>query len=553
MQNINTINDMRYFLIIFFTCVFFSASAQINLRYNLNTPKSAVETHLKFLQADSYFPHISAKAFPYSQEYNPIDLQIRALQLKRIFDGQSIVIDWEEISDNPNHVDSTRNNKAVYVIDKQHPEIYLERINGRWQYSRETTNKIPDLYRQTYPFGSHRLLDMTETWRHEQYLGLYIWQYVGILLTFLLGGLIFLVFKFIMRKIARFLIRWMGFPDLADEYAIPIARPLSWFLTILFWIYAFRLLQLPVEKSYYLMILLKAFWPIFGTVVLYRLIGVFSHYFLNLASKGKTLVSEPLIPLIQKTLQAVVITMGFLFILQNVGFQITSLLAGISIGGLAIALAAQDTIKNVFGSLMIYIDKPFNIGDEIKGTDLHGTVEEIGLRSTRIRTLYNSVISIPNGKMADLTVDNLGARVFRRMKIEITIAADTTPDEIDIFIIGMRRIAYAHPTCKQDEVDIYLNSLENTSIGILFQMFFEVPNWSLELKARHEVLSEILKLAQALRIRFAFPTSTVHIETLPGQLPLTPSHSLKREQLEAKMNEHLLRREKEGIFVQNQA
>src|SRR5690606_33156269 len=108
------------------------------------------------------------------------------------------------------------------------------------------------------------------------------------------------------------------------------------------------------------------------------------------------------------------VIMGGLFILQNLNVNVASLLAGLGIGGLAFALAAKDTLANFFGSIMIFSDRPFQVGDWVKIGDAEGIVEEVGFRSSRIRTFYDSLLSIPNGKIVDTPIDNYGARVYRR-------------------------------------------------------------------------------------------------------------------------------------------
>jgi MscS family membrane protein len=208
-----------------------------------------------------------------------------------------------------------------------------------------------------------------------------------------------------------------------------------------------------------------------------------------------------------------VVTFGTLAILQSLNISILPLLTGLSIGGLAFALAAQDTIKNFFGSVMIFIDKPFQIGHWITTDGVDGTVEEVGLRSTRIRTFSNSLVTVPNGKLADATINNHGLRVYRRFYTTLSINYDTPPALIEVFIDGLKEIVNQHPDTNPDHNNIFFNDMGAHSLNIMFYIFFEVPDWSSELKAKHEILLEILKLGNALKVNFAFPTQTLHIPT----------------------------------------
>jgi len=245
-----------------------------------------------------------------------------------------------------------------------------------------------------------------------------------------------------------------------------------------------------------------------------------------------------LVPLLRKTLKTFVIIIGTLFILDNLNIPILPLLTGLSIGGLAFALAAQDTIKNFFGSVMIFIDKPFQVGDWITTNNVDGTVEEVGFRSSRIRTFRNSLIYVPNGKLADNTIDNHGLRKYRRFYTQIAITYDTPPDLIEVFVKGLREIVENHPHTWKENYHVYFNDMAASSLNIMFYIFFKVPSWGQELNARHEVLMSIMKLGNEIGINFAFPTQTLHIENLPGQPSLSPSY-MSVEDAEQKMNTHL--------------
>ncbi|MDE0470802.1 MAG: mechanosensitive ion channel family protein, partial [Ekhidna sp.] len=253
-------------------------------------------------------------------------------------------------------------------------------------------------------------------------------------------------------------------------------------------------------------------------------INIVSIYLAKAARKTDSSLDDQLVPLLRKTLKAFVITIGTLFVLDNLNIPILPLLTGLSIGGLAFALAAQDTLKNFFGSIMIFIDKPFQVGDWITSGDVDGTVEEVGFRSSRIRTFRNSIIYVPNSKLADNVIDNHGLRSYRRFYTQLTITYDTPPELIEIFVKGLRKIVDEHPVTWKENYHIYFNDMASFSLNIMFYIFFSVPTWGEELRARHEVLMSIVKLAKELGVNFAFPTQTLHVENLPGQPSLSPSY-----------------------------
>jgi MscS family membrane protein len=186
------------------------------------------------------------------------------------------------------------------------------------------------------------------------------------------------------------------------------------------------------------------------------------------------------------------------------------------IGGLAIALAAKDTVGNVFGSLAILFDRPFEIGDWVTIGDVDGTVEKVGIRSTRIRTFYNSLITVPNSVIINATIDNYGQRRFRRIRIFLGITYDTPPDKIEAFCEGIREVIRQHPYTRKDYYHVYLNNFSESSLDILLYCFQECPDWSTELRERQRLFLDILRLAKHLGVEFAFPTQTLFMNPEKG-------------------------------------
>ena len=144
-----------------------------------------------------------------------------------------------------------------------------------------------------------------------------------------------------------------------------------------------------------------------------------------------------LVPLVKKALRVSVVVMGLLVMFQKLGVEVVSVLAVLGLGGLAFALAAKDTCANLFGSVIILLDRPFHIGDQVIIGKTEGSVKSIGFRSARIRTFYNSVISVPNSVLANANIDNMGRREYRRIKAFLGATYDTPPAKIEAFIDGI--------------------------------------------------------------------------------------------------------------------
>ncbi|MBS4072539.1 MAG: mechanosensitive ion channel family protein [Algoriphagus sp.] len=461
-----------------------------------------------------------------------------AVKLQQVLEGKGIIIRTSEIPNEPNYVDSASNAEHKYYFDKKRlPAIYLEKQGSQWKFSSFSVSQIAQLHSETYPLGTDKLLNLLPKMGTEQYLGLQLWQILGILILILMTFLAHLVFTFLVDRVLLYLMSRLGYGDIGKNYLLPIAKITSFYLIVLLLSLLIRVLHLPVEIWAWIVVVFNTLKPFLIMVIFYKIVDVIAAYFASLAAKTASTLDDQLVPLLRKTLKALVIIVGTLFILRDgLDLDIIPFLTGLSIGGVAIALAAQDTIKNFFGSIMIFIDKPFQVGDWVTSGEIDGTVEEVGFRSTRIRTFRNSLMYVPNGKIADAVVDNHGLRQYRRFTTTLTITYDTPPALIEQFVIGLREIIKSHPKTRKDLYHVYFNNLSSYSQDVMFYIFFEVPNIQEELQSRHEILIQIVKLAHTLGVRFAFPTQTLHMETFPEK------KGLGQEQLDSQVYENLLQK-----------
>ena len=492
---------------------------------NLSSPFHTIYTHLQNLQEENFYPEVAASAFNGQPGVpNTEQAQDLAIQLKQILDGEGIYIVEEDLPTNPNYVDSANENKPRYVLSKQLPEVYLVKTNGQWKYSAQTVKIIPALHRKVYPYGTDRLLNLLPALGNTKFLGLYVWQYLSLIIILSICGIFYAAFTYLLRRILTRLLLRKGYKELARKLILPIARPLSLFFVALLLLVLIRVVQLPIYTFQYITLVIRALLPLFITIVFYRLVDVLGIYLTRLAAKTDSSMDDQLVPLVIKALRPIVVIVGGIFIIESLNVNVTPLIAGISIGGLALALAAQDTLKNFFGSVMIFLDRPFQIGQWITAGSLDGTVEEVGFRSTRIRTFRNSLLSVPNGKLADMAIDNHGMREYRRFYTNIALQYDTPVTHLEQFVQGLRKIVLEHPETRKDYFEIHMNDMAASSLNVMFYIFFAVPTWSDELRCRHEVILAIIKLAQKLGVQFAFPTQTLHMETFPEKAPLSAQY-----------------------------
>lgn len=298
-------------------------------------------------------------------------------------------------------------------------------------------------------------------------------------------------------------------------------RVLRWAGTVacvLIWLLAVEQLRLPEGLLAVLLPGLKLLVAVSLAWFGYRLVDVVAGYVVKSKDVQLTQFDDLLLPLLRTVLRTLVAVVVILFVMEWIGYTPRSVLGALGIGGVAIAFAAKDTLGNFFGSITVLFDRPFGIGDWVVIGSVEGTVEHVGFRSTRIRTFYNSRVTIPNSVMATSGVDNYGERRFRRVKTMLSLTYDTPPEKIDAFCEGVRELIRLHHYTRKDYYHVYLNQFAPSSLDVLLYMFFETPDWSTELRERHRFFIDILNLASKIGVEFAYPTQTLRLERVrPGR------------------------------------
>lgn len=503
-----------YLLLVLFPFLLIGQTEPVPL--TLETPYNTIRAHLDYLQQDNYFPGIAAQTL--SGQQDSLKKERLAIQLKQVLDGKGLFVRFSRLPQDSNYVDSISQQSVFVIFPNELPEVYVEQIDGKWYYSTETVEAIPRLHKKVYPFGMDILLNQLPKLGQRKVLGLAMWQYVGLLMMMLLGILMHIILSRILNPIVARASHSRLYPSLIGTGLIwRIARLISVLVVIRFFNFFLPALQLPVASASFAFSVIKIVTIILVVLILLRILDIVMAYAQRFTKRTESKMDEQLMPILKRSIQAVVFAGGIIQALRIFEVDITTLIAGISIGGLAIALAAQDTLKNLFGSLTIFMDKPFQIGDWINFNDVDGTVEEVGFRSTRIRTFAKSLVYVPNGKLADMVINNYGLRSYRRFKTTISITYDTPSILIEKYIEGLRELVAGHSSVTKDNMEIHLNDMSASSLDILIYTFFDVPTWTEELKARHEIFLATINLANDLGVRFAFPSSSIYVEEIPGQ------------------------------------
>ncbi|MEM1445472.1 MAG: mechanosensitive ion channel domain-containing protein [Planctomycetota bacterium] len=392
---------------------------------------------------------------------------------------------------------------------------------GRWQFDAKTLIGLPSLYDNALAKGSLMVTDggeissVVEPYLPRElvqgrWLEVKYWQWIGLMVLILLGLILDRVLRAVWRVlVVRQIGRRKG-QELAESIG-GTAKPIGMFATGAFWLLTLWLLALPTTVHDVLHAAAAVWTVLAGTWAAWRLIDLGTDFLGVYASRTTTKLDDILLPLIRRAVKIFVVALGIVYAANALNIPIGPMLASLGIGGLAFAFAAKDTIENFFGSVAVVLDRPFEIGDWVVIDDMEGTVEELGFRSTRIRTFYNSQITVPNATLVRASIDNYGRRKYRRWRTHLSLQYDTPPGKLIAFTEGVRELVRNHPYTRKDYYQVWCHEFSASSLDVLLYIFFEVPDWNTELRERERMFVDIVRLADRLGVSFAFPTTTVHL------------------------------------------
>jgi MscS family membrane protein len=338
-----------------------------------------------------------------------------------------------------------------------------------------------------------------------------IWQYAS--LFFIILGLLILwqISLFFLRRIAnKFEAKGRKFMSITIH---AIMKSLLLFYLVIGFKIGIALLTLAEPVSLFFHTVVSILFIAAIARLVYSMVDVVDARMRDLAASSESTVSEMLTSLIGRSLKIIVIFIALLQVITLlIDKPLTSVLAGLGIGGLAFALAAQDTLKNFFGSLAIFSDKPFLIGERVVVDGHDGPVEDVGLRSTRIRTLEGHLVSVPNGELANKTIQNIGRRPYIRRLFNIGVTYDTPPEKIERALEIIKDILKDHEGMNPEfPPRVYFNEFNSDSLNILVIYWYHPPNYWDFLQFGERINFEILNRFNSEGIDFAFPTQTLHL------------------------------------------
>jgi len=429
---------------------------------------------------------------------------------------RSIWIDMAHLSDRPEgHQDDGlppyRDRLGGIETDEKKYDLYLQQVpddKGKtvWKISNRTVGQIPELYAR---FGHGILEDKLPLWVFDfDIWGIYVWEWIALVigaagsmvLVLAVTGPIFFLLRRWDTALSRQLLRVFSSPS----------RLLLFSLFVSYWLVL-------INPSFTVQALAHA-----GTLRLIALswflmrVSDFSLelFVRQLQRKGQA-PSPVLIPVFGNAVKIVIVITAVMFWLDNLGFQVTAILAGLGIGGLAVALAAQKSLENFFGAITLYSSKPVRIGDFCRFGDRVGTIEEIGLRSTLVRTLDDTIVSVANGEFSNLQLENY----TRRRKIwyhpRIRLRYDTTPDQLRYILVEVRKVLYGHPKVFPDPARIRFVGFGESSLDLDIFAYIDVIDYGEYLEIAEDLNLRIMGLIAKAGSGFALP-QTLYVERSKG-------------------------------------
>ncbi len=351
-----------------------------------------------------------------------------------------------------------------------------------------------------------------DTFLRNEFLGQQTYRYLaafGIILASLVARRLF------DRVVSRWLHKWaqktaFKYDDILIDSMIPPVNALVFSLGIFFAIFSFKLPTEPydlpriISQAYHVTISMIGVWAA------YRLCDLVAEVTRSFIARQDEELADHFTPMVRQAIRITVMLIGGILIIQNLGYSVSSLVAGLGIGGLAIALAAQDTVANLFGTVVMFTDKPFRIGDWIKFGGVDGFVEEFGFRSVKVRTWSNTLLYIPNKNVTSEIIENCTSMRKRRVKMTVGVQYNSPPEAVGELVRRIEELLKNDEGVNQEYMLVKFTDFGPNSLDIFIYYFTSSTAWAEHLEVRQRINLAIMGLVAELDLSFAFPSRTLY-------------------------------------------
>jgi MscS family membrane protein len=476
-----------------------------------NTPRSAVIAFFKAIQKENY-----ERAAQYlDSRLKPPGRQELARKLGVVLD-RKLSVPLSAVSDKPEGdlEDGQRTNRdrlGTIRTASGDVDIVLDRVQrGKdrpiWLFSSESLNEVPRLYDEVEPAWFERYVP--EALRTRRWLSIPLYQWMGGLLglplIFGVASILTRILKALLRPVLRRLTH-----EQDDRRLEAMAWPLR-LQVVAFLVYGI--------SRYGTSVLARRFWGgvaitlsiLAITWLLMRVGDVITDLLTRRLLRLNRSVDIMLVRLINRLAKVAVVTVSGLLLLRLSGFDLTAVLTGLGLGGLAIAFAAQKTLENLFGGIMVISDKPIQVGDFCRAGEFLGAVEDIGLRSTRLRTLDRTVVSIPNGQLATMSLENFTLRDRIRFRHVIGLRYETAADQLRYVLAEIRRLLYEHSMVDSADARVRFVGFGSSSLDMEIFAYILTTDYSVFLAIQEDLLLRIMDIIETSGTSVAFPSQTTY-------------------------------------------
>jgi len=485
--------------------------------YDPASPEGAVRSFIDGARAGDYtaaaaFLDLSGVPAARRAEEGP-----RLARLLKIVLDRRLWIHYEKLSSRPEgRLDDglPPDLESIGALEGTSVEILLQRIEEPdgsrvWKFASGTVARVPALQEQ-YGYGAlgewlpAPLVDI-------QFLELRLWQWIGLLLLVVgswIGGWVAVrVLYWILRPIVA-----RTQTKLDDLILGLVSRPLVMAFALLWFTPGSYLLALAEPVYAFLANLEKGLAVVVVTWVAFRVVDVVAALAGERMERQERKAALAAIPLGRRAAKVVLVAVAVVAVLQNLGFNVTGLIATLGVGGLAVALAAQKSVENLFGGITLIADQPVRVGDFCRfGDGKTGTVEEVGLRSTRVRTLDRTLVTVPNSQFSEFDIENFAMRDRVRLATTLGLRYETTPDQLRHVLAELRKVLIAHPKVNNDPARVRFAGFGAYSLDIDVFAYVETTDFGEFCTIREDLFLRFMDVVAAGGTGFAFPSQTLYL------------------------------------------
>jgi MscS family membrane protein len=300
--------------------------------------------------------------------------------------------------------------------------------------------------------------------------------------------------------------------EVDDRILAAVRRPLGWVVNLVAVYFAMVLLEPPESVATIGTLIMQTVGTVLVAWVIYKLIDVATGSLVSRAAQTESEMDDQLVPLVRRVVRVVLCMIVGIAIIQQWGYDVTSLIAGLGIGGLAFALAAKPTLSNWFGSVMIFTDRPFQMGDWVRTDVGEGIVEVVGLRSTKIRTFSDTLITVPNADIATRAIENCSAMTKRRLRTHIGLLYGTTSSQMEQILEAIKQRLRDDERIENDTFKVFFDGFGASSLDVLVQCWMSTTASQEFLEIQQRLLLDIMAIVEDGGSGFAFPSQSVYLE-----------------------------------------